>query len=134
MVVSSLVFHYIKNLKPIFENISRWLRPSGQLIFSVEHPICTANPDALTTMVEGEESWLVKNYRDEEAFRQKWFVEGVLKYHHMLSSYVNLLIDNNLRINKMLEPMPSDKMISENSQFRIHKVRPPLLMISTSKY
>ena len=42
LVVNSLMFHYIGDLKPVFEKIHSWLRVGGNLVFSIEHPIMAA--------------------------------------------------------------------------------------------
>lgn len=39
IVSSSLVMHYIKNLKPVFNEIARVLAPGGKFIFSIHPPI-----------------------------------------------------------------------------------------------
>lgn len=42
LVVSSLAFHYVDDLKSVIEKIHGWMKPSGTLVFSIEHPITTA--------------------------------------------------------------------------------------------
>jgi ubiquinone/menaquinone biosynthesis C-methylase UbiE len=45
LVVSSLALHYVAGYGTLIQRIARWLRPGGHLLYSVEHPICTAkNP------------------------------------------------------------------------------------------
>ena len=41
-VISSLAFHYVKDYGLLAMNISKWLRPGGSFVFSVEHPVFTA--------------------------------------------------------------------------------------------
>ena len=43
IVLSSLAFHYVKDFRPLAENIARWLKKGGQLVFSVEHPVFTSS-------------------------------------------------------------------------------------------
>lgn len=130
LIVSSLAFHYVENFQSLIEKISHWLKADGYLIFSVEHPICTAYPEAtIKTDEHGRDFHPIYNYRDEGVFYQHWFVEGVQKYHRHFSTYVNTLLENNFHIEKILEPMPDDKYILQHPQFAIHKIRPPLLII-----
>ena len=42
IVMSSLAFHYINDFQGLVKNISYWLSPGGYFVFSVEHPIFTA--------------------------------------------------------------------------------------------
>lgn len=133
LIVSSLAFHYVKDFNMITKKMYLWLKPSGKLIFSVEHPICTANPKAILGEDENGKFHPVYNYRDEKLFRQKWFIEGVEKYHRTVSNYFNTLLANDFCIKEVLEPMPTDEQVTEKPQFSIHKIRPPLLIISASK-
>ena len=50
--MSSLAFHYISDFQGLVKNISHWLSPGGYFVFSVEHPIFTA---------QGSQDW----YYDE---------------------------------------------------------------------
>jgi ubiquinone/menaquinone biosynthesis C-methylase UbiE len=130
VVVSSLAFHYIEDVDLLFNKIHQCLKPNGQLVFSVEHPICTAHPDATLGADEKGKFHPVYNYRDEGSFKQFWFVEGVEKYHRKISTYINALLDNGFSVEKVLEPMPTDEQIAQNPHFEIHKIRPPLLLVS----
>ncbi len=132
LIISSLTFHYVADYSALIKNIKNWLKPGGSLVFSVEHPICTAYPEALLKTDENSKEFHpLYNYRDEKSFTQTWFVEGVIKYHRTLATYLNTLIENGFIIDKMLEPMPNDKLLEERPDFEKHKIRPPLLMIKS---
>ena len=45
IVISSLVFHYIKSFDDICKRVSRCLAPGDDFVFSVEHPVFTARGD-----------------------------------------------------------------------------------------
>lgn len=113
LIVSSLVFHYVENFDFLVKKMASWLKPQGQLIFSVEHPICTAYPAGkIQTDAEGQLFHPVYNYRDEKLFEQDWLVSGVQKYHRTLSTYINNLLAYGLNIKQVLEPMPDDELIA----------------------
>ena len=42
VVLSSLAFHYVRDFQPLVGKISRFLKPGGDFVFSVEHPVFTA--------------------------------------------------------------------------------------------
>lgn len=48
VVLSSLAFHYVATFETLIKSISVWLKPGGVLVFSVEHPVYTA---------EGSQDW-----------------------------------------------------------------------------
>lgn len=134
LVVSSLAFHYVEDFDLLIKKIAAWLKPQGQLIFSVEHPICTAYPAAaIKTDEEGVLFHPVYNYRDETMFEQNWLVDGVQKYHRTVSTYINTLLTNGFSLEHILEPMPDDALIAKRSEFSLHKIRPPLLLIRGRK-
>jgi hypothetical protein len=61
----------------------------------VEHPICTALLRGWVTDDRGRRlHWPVDRYREEGIRKSRWFVDGVIKYHRMLETYVNTLIDS----------------------------------------
>ncbi len=133
LIVSSLAFHYVENFSQVVQKLYRWLKPKARLIFSVEHPICTANPTARQGQDEEGPFHPVYDYRDEKSFEQTWFVEGVIKYHRTVSTYLNTLLITGFCIDQVLEPMPTDQQIKARPAFSIHKIRPPLLVITASK-
>jgi 2-polyprenyl-3-methyl-5-hydroxy-6-metoxy-1,4-benzoquinol methylase len=133
VIVSSLAFHYVKDFPAIINKIYSWLKPGGVLVFSVEHPICTANPNVRSGTDDEGTFHPIYNYRDEKQFKQKWFVDNVIKYHRTLATYLNTLIENGLQVTKVVEPMPDDILIKARPEFAIHKIRPPLLMIASQK-
>ena len=132
LIISSLAFHYVQDFNAIIERLVIWLKAGGVFLFSVEHPICTAYPEAQIKIDEhGRSFHPIYNYRDEGLFNQTWFVEGVQKYHRTVSTYINTLITYGLKIDAVLEPMPTEEMIKQRNQFLIHKIRPPLLIIKS---
>jgi ubiquinone/menaquinone biosynthesis C-methylase UbiE len=129
-VFSSLALHYIEDYAAIVRKVAKCLKPQGYFLFSVEHPVCTANPFAKIKIDENStEFFPVYNYRDEQQFHQTWFIEGVQKYHRTISTYVNTLLQNCFSLCALLEPMPTDEMIEKRPAFAVHKIRPPLLII-----
>jgi len=133
VIVSSVALHYIRDFPAIINKIYSWLKPGGELVFSVEHPICTANPNVRSGEDEEGIFHPIYNYRDEHAFKQKWFVENVIKYHRTIATYINTLIEHDFSIKKVVEPMPDESLIKLRPEFAIHKIRPPLLIIAAVK-
>jgi cyclopropane fatty-acyl-phospholipid synthase-like methyltransferase len=132
VIVSSVAFHYVKDLPSVVKKVHSWLKV-GELVFSVEHPICTANPHVRNGEDEEGIFHPVYNYRDEKEFKQKWFVDDVIKYHRTVSTYINILIDTGFNIMNISEPMPDDSLIESRPEFAVHKIRPPLLVIAALK-
>jgi hypothetical protein len=47
----------------------------------------------------------VDNYRPEGERRTKWFIDGVVKYHRTIETYVNGLIATGFTLRRLLEPV-----------------------------
>src|SRR5690606_5391678 len=61
LIISSLAFHYVEDLKPVFLKANQALKPGGRFIFSVEHPIITSCQKSMED-TPVREAWLVDNY------------------------------------------------------------------------
>lgn len=133
IVVSSLAFHYTKDFDLICKKIYKCLSNNGDFIFSVEHPIFTA--EGVQEWCYGQNNeilhWPVDNYQYEGIRKTKFLGEDVIKYHRTFETYINTLIQNGFVINNVSEPIPPKDMELElKNEFR----RPMFLMISCSKF
>lgn len=134
MVLSSLALHYVSDFAALVQKISRWLKPGGQFIFSVEHPVFTAY---------GSQDW----YYDEqgnilhfpvdhyylEGKRDAIFLgERVTKYHRTLTTYLETLLTNGFQLQHVVEPQPPEHMMDlpgMENELR----RPMMLLVSARK-
>jgi len=134
LVVSSMCFHYIRNIRPVFEKVSHALSEGGYFIFSVEHPICTSLLKGwCSTDDEPKKHWPVDNYKKETIRVSDWFVEGVIKYHRTIETYINELIDAGFSIKRLLEPGPAKTSVAERPELSEHLRRPPVLVLAGIK-
>lgn len=112
---SSTSTHYLQNLKPFFENLHSLLRPEGECVLSVMHPVYTAQyPIGRGEQFPDDSEWTVR-YLDkrERAYIQPWIeyndkMENFLSrsWHHMFSDYVNAAVGSGFSILETQEPMP----------------------------
>jgi SAM-dependent methyltransferase len=136
LVVSSLAFHYIADLKSVFAKINHCLKNNGFLIFSQEHPIATAKkvPNGWFKDESGKKiHWILDDYNDEGIRKQNWFIDGVIKYHRTTSSIINTLIDTGFKIVKVLEPTAIKEAEMINKELKDERRRPPFLIIKAQK-
>lgn len=134
LVVSSMCFHYIKDIRPVFNKVALSLRENGYFIFSVEHPICTS-------MLKGwcnsddtpKKHWPVDDYKKETKRVSNWFIDGVIKYHRTIETYINELVDSGFSIKRLLEPGPTGDVLTKRPELSEHMRRPPILVISGTK-
>ena len=131
---SSLAFHYVKDFPALAEKISRWLRPEGTFLFSVEHPVFTAY---------GSQDWYynekgeilhfpVDNYYYEGKREAVFLGEKVTKYHRTLTTYVNTLLKNGFILENLVEPAPPENMM-DLPGMKDEMRRPMMLLVRAKK-
>ncbi len=113
VVLSSLAFHYVRDFPALVQNIRRWLTPGGAFVFSVEHPVFTA---------EGSQDWVyddkgnilhfpVDRYYFEGERDAVFLGEHVVKYHRTLTTYVQTLLAEGFVLDALVEPQPPKDMM-----------------------
>lgn len=134
VILSSLAFHYVEDFVPLVENLARWLKKGGSLVFSVEHPVFTSF---------GTQDWYydengkilhfpVDNYYYEGRREAVFLGEKVVKYHRTLTTYLNTLLQNGLVIQQVVEPQPPQEMMDIDGM-KDEMRRPMMLLVSAIK-
>lgn len=117
LVVSSLALHYVEDFESLVKKIYNLLSPGGLFIFSQENPLntCFTSGNRWTVDENGNKLFAnISNYSVDGKRESKWFVDGIEKYHRTFSTLINNLVENGFKIQKLLEPYPTDQMIKEN--------------------
>lgn len=134
LVVSSMCLHYVRDIRSTFEKIACALRPGGRLIFSVEHPVCTA---LLKGWYDAQETprlhWPVDDYFSEGIRHSRWFVDGVIKYHRTVETYVSGVLSAELSLAKLLEPAPAADAVARQPCLAEHVRRPAVQVMACDK-
>ncbi len=136
LVVSMLALHYIADYAAVLRRIARCLVPGGRFAFSVEHPIFTASGTSdWHRAADGVPvHWPVDNYRNEGERRTKWFVDGVVKYHRTIETYVNTLLDAGFRLVRLEEPeAESQPLLDKRPELKAERRRPPFLLVAADR-
>lgn len=134
IVFSSLAFHYIQDFSSLVSHISQWLRKGGDFVFSVEHPVFTA---------QGSQNWYcdkegnilhfpVDNYYYEGKREAIFLDEKVVKYHRTLTTYLETLLQNGFEIRHVIEPQPPENMM-DIPGMKDEMRRPMMLLIGAVK-
>lgn len=131
LVLSSLAIHYLPSFEQLIQQVQHYLKPNGRLLFSVEHPIFTA---------EGSQDWVydqqgmiqhfpVDHYFEEGVRETNFLGSSVTKYHRTLTTYLETLLRYGFTLEHVVEPTPPNELLSEpgmTDEFR----RPMMLIIS----
>lgn len=135
LVLSSLTFHYIESFDTIAKNVYQWLKPNGHFVFSVEHPVFTAQGNQDWIYNENGEilHWPVDDYFIEGMRNTSFLGEHVVKYHRTVTHYLTALLKQGFTIKEIIEPEPSREMLAEFSGMKDELRRPMMLLISVEK-
>ncbi|HEY9652370.1 MAG TPA: class I SAM-dependent methyltransferase [Coleofasciculaceae cyanobacterium] len=130
LVSSRLALHYVENLKPVFQEMYKALRPGGRVIISVEHPVITSN---FANLAEGRRTtWLVDNYFKPGARVHTWLGHEVTKYHYTLEEYFDLVTDIGFELERVRESRPQkDNFLIEEEYER--RLRIPLFLFIAAR-
>ena len=85
-VVSRLVFHYIKDVDTVFEQVHQTLVRDGRFVFSVEHPVITSC-DRAWQGNGPRQDWIVDDYFNTGRRITSWMGGQVIKYHRTVENY-----------------------------------------------
>lgn len=135
VVISSLALHYVRDYADVLRRVATCLKRGGDFIFSVEHPVFTAY---------GNQDW----YRDGEGRALHWpvdryFMEGerqavflgetMTKYHRTLTGYVEPLQRAGFALTGLVEPQPTEQMLSEIAGMADELRRPMMLILAAKR-
>lgn len=135
VVVSSLTFHYLESFERICEKVFHCLADKGTFVFSVEHPIFTAQgTQDWCYDAEGRKlHWPVDNYFDEGARTAVFLDEEIIKYHKTLTTYINGLLKTGFEITALVEPEPDTRLLHTVPGMTEELRRPMMLLVSAQK-
>src|SRR5690554_1376982 len=134
LAYSALTFHYIRDFERLIRTIYAALAPSGDVVFTIEHPIFMAAAHPHWIMDEdGRKTWPVNGYSLEGERRTDWFTKGVLKYHRTLETTISTLIDVGFELRRIKEFAPTSQQIAANPDLAEELERPMMLLVSARK-
>ena len=129
--VACLVFEHIDDVDDAIAEVSRVLRPGGRFCFFLNHPILQT-PDAGWIddhMVDPpEQYWRLGPYLVEAATVEQVELDVFIRFiHRPISRYVNALADNDLFVERMLEPSPPQGFLDRSPSYAAAAAYPRLL-------
>lgn len=115
VIVCPLVLHYIEDLKPVFDDLHRVLKPGGYIVFSTHHPFADF------------ECTISGNYYEREFIQEEWNTVGtpvqVSFYRRSLTELCQAVTQSGLLISNITEGTIDEKAkeISEATYERLSK-------------
>lgn len=136
IIISSLMAHYIEDYTGLIEKVASLLDTNGEFIFSTEHPIVTARKE-MNNWIKDEDGnklhWGLDNYQEEGKREQRWYIDGVVKYHRTISTLINTLINSGLVLEKIIEPQAIPIGLGQMPKLINEKRKPSFIVIKARK-
>ena len=102
IIVAPLVMDYVKDWSVVFREFYRVLKPSGVLVFSMEHPFG-----------KYYDHQAISNYYDTDLVQYTWHGFGmpvsVPSYRRPLGAVLNPLVEAGFSLDRLLEPLPTEQ-------------------------
>lgn len=135
VVLSSLAFHYTPNFVEVCQKIYDCLAVGGKFIFSVEHPVFTAEgrQDWIYDAAGRAEFWPVDHYFTEGKRAAIFLGEPIEKYHRTLTTYVNTLLQIGFTLTAVVEPQPEQHLLATVPGMKDELRRPMMLLVAAEK-
>lgn len=101
IVIANMVLMDIPDFKSAMKNCIDALKKGGSFIFSILHPC-----------FEEDIMWSEQPYVKVEEYLREYTKKNIVSvsFHRTLSTYINLIIENNCQIKKIIEPQLSDEL------------------------
>lgn len=132
LVIARLALHYVADLAPIFTKVFQALAPSGQFVFSVEHP-AIASCDRGWTAGTLRQDWVVDNYFTTGVRVTNWLGGTVKKYHRTVEDYFHLLQEAGFLIMDLREAHPQCDRFHDAQTYERRKRIPLFLILAARK-
>lgn len=132
LVIARLALHYVADLAPIFTKVFHALAPSGQFVFSVEHPVITSC-DRGWTAGTLRQDWIVDNYFTTGVRVTNWLGGTVQKYHRTVEDYFHLLQEAGFLIMDLREAHPQRDRFHDAQTYERRKRIPLFLILAARK-
>ena len=135
VALSSLALHYVESFETVAAKIREALAPGGDFVFSVEHPIFTAQgPQQWFCDGSGARlHWPVDRYFEEGGRDAVFLGQPVRKQHKTLTTYVGALLRAGFTLTGLVEPTPSAELLAAHADMKDELRRPMMLLISARR-
>ncbi|MGM7700726.1 class I SAM-dependent DNA methyltransferase [Pseudalkalibacillus sp. Hm43] len=131
LVVSRLVFHYLKDVQPVFEKVFHSLTHGGRFVFSVQHPVITASMKSASG--GKRENWIVDDYFKIGERTEPWMDQMVTKYHRTTEQYITEILQAGFQLEGLKEGTPDERFFSQTEEYERRSRIPVVLILSARK-
>jgi SAM-dependent methyltransferase len=117
LVLCPLVLHYVRDWRPVLEELRRVLRPGGILVFSTHHPF-----------MDWQE-FRREDYFATELLTDEWSAGTVRFYRRPLCAMTDALSEAGFVIERLVEPRPTEGYPRQNREWYDKLMRTPWFLV-----
>lgn len=135
-ILSSMVLNYVSTLKMVALEFRRILKPTGNLIICVQHPIYQYHYRAQEKVGKKSSTFPVTlGYFDRKPLKQiTLFGKAVLEiYNRPLEDYIHAFIKNNFILSGFSEPEFTKELLEKNPRYKEVKEIPRVVIMKFTK-
>lgn len=134
LAFSALAFHYVEDLPGLLATVHAALRPGGQLVVSIEHPVFTApRRQRWMTGDEGGRVWPLEGYQREGPRLAEWLGAPVVKQHRTQGTLLTAVLRAGFALTEVQDWGPTDAQVAGRPELAIERERPMFLLLSARK-
>jgi SAM-dependent methyltransferase len=132
IVTSRFVIHYIADIRALFRQVFKTLKPGGKFVFTIQHPLTTSS---FGSKEEGDRrgDWRVDDYFVEGERREPWINNTVVKHHRTAESYFTALMQAGFAVNAFREGRPVRSNFAAQDEYKRRQRIPLMLILSAIK-
>ena len=135
--VACLVFEHITEMSASIAEVARILKPGGRFVFLLNHPLLQTPGSGWVEDYTSEtpsQYWRIGQYLVEQETIEEVELGVEIPFVHLpLSVYLNSLADNELSLQRMLEPAPPEGFLERHDAYRSASHIPRLLVLVCEK-
>lgn len=130
LLTSRLALSYVEDIPSVLLQAHAALRPNGRMVLTVEHPVITSN---FASLAHGRRTdWVVDDYFRTGARPHTWMGQEVVKYHHTLEDWLEMVNDCGLRLVSLRESRPSRENFQSDQEYE-RRLRIPLFLFIAAR-
>jgi SAM-dependent methyltransferase len=131
LIISRLALHYVLDLDNTFEQVYKSLKPAGQFVFSIVHPVITSS-DKSRAGGGIRYDWIVDDYFSSGPRKVYFMGEYVRQYHRTIESLFRSLLNAHFEIEQLREASPQLEHFEDEKLFE-RRQRIPLFLIFSAR-
>jgi SAM-dependent methyltransferase len=132
LAISLLALHYLRDLAPVFRQVSGALKKGGRFVFSVEHPVITSC-DRAWQAGGARQDWIVDDYFETGPRTTHWMGGQLVKFHRTVEDYFAGLQAAGLVVEHLREARPQRDQFVEQETYQRRKRIPLFLILAARK-